>query len=166
MAKKSLTVTQIKMYETMVTSDFMELMSRVRQYRAAIKEQALIEVSKEKGLFDLKMLQKKLELQLSEVKEKITRIAGGRYAQNPDFEEAVKLKANDLLGHIGNGSLADIEATYEHFLRKVRLAGVTDDVREVFEKDLPSRIAELTEAVKALPPIPKSDADATKLLED
>jgi hypothetical protein len=112
------------------------------------------------------MLQKRLELQLSEVKEKIERIAGGRYSKNEAFEEAVDLKANELLGQIGNGSLADIEATYEHFLRKVRLAGVTEEVRDVFEKDLPNKIAELVTAVKALPPIPKNDVESTQLLAD
>lgn len=167
MAKKNLTVTQVKMFETMINADFKELMDRVREYRTALGEQARVDVSKEKGLFELKMAEKKLELQLSEVREKIGRISGkNKWDKNKDFEAAVERRVSELLGSIGDGSLATIEATYEHFLRKVRLAGLTEEVREVFEKELPAKLAEISASVKALPaPATVSDSDRILLEE-
>lgn len=160
MSKKSgLSVTQIKMYENMVHADFEELMGRVQEYRSALQDQARVEVSKEKGLFELKILAKKLELQLDEVKAKIKQIAGSKYSNKPEFEDAIDRRVSVLLGTVADGSLADIEATYNHFVRKVRLAGLTDEVRGVFETELPARLKELTAAVKQLPPPPKVNKD-------
>lgn len=165
MAKRALTVTQIKMYEEMVEADFKELMDQVATYRIALKEKARVTVAQQTGLYELKMLEKKLELQMGEVKQKIESIEGtSKWNKNEDFENAVIREVSKLLGGIGDGALADIEATYEHFLRKVRLAGVTDEVRAVFETDLPAKIKELTAVVKLLPPAPTVDKLDVKLL--
>lgn len=165
MAKKNLTVTQIKMYEAMIQSDFKELMARLKEYRTALKEQARVEVAKETGLYELKKMEKTLELQLEEIRNKIKTIEGtSRWNRNDEFEERVERKINELLGQIGGGSLADIEANYEFFLRKVRLAGVTDDVRDLFETNLPNKIKELTAMIRLLPEPPKANEDEVKLV--
>jgi hypothetical protein len=168
MAKKALTVTQIKMYESMIEADFEEMMDTVNEYRSALNEQARVEVGKETGLFELKMQEKKLELQLSDIRDKITALAGkSKWEKNKGYEAMVERRVSQLLGSVGNGSLAEIQANYEFFLRKVRLAGVTDDVRDLFEKDLPAKIKELSKKIASLP-APKKirSADEKLLLED
>lgn len=166
MAKKNMTATQMKMFEEMVRADFKKLLDQVKEYREALREQANFEVSKRLGLFELKVQEKKLELELEQVRTKIASIFGHTsYSDERErFNEAVERELSALLASVGDGALAEVTAAHEMFIRKIRLTSLTDELKDVFTSEIPKQIEKLSANMTLLPPPPKVGRDAIELL--
>lgn len=148
---KTLGIGMIEMYTKMIKTEFQPLISSLQARRTVEKANTEIEVRKELGIYDLTVKKFKLEAQLDEIKRQLqtyedTNYKRGKYVSKID--EVVNAK----MAERKNGLLAKTEKIRNDLIKRVKLAGVNADVKEIFE-DLPALLEPLQKEIKTLPKV-------------
>ena len=157
MAKKQISMTQLKMYEEMIRTDFAPVLGAIKTHEQVAREIAKFEVQKEHGILDLKMKLKELELARDEVKERIQTFTERKHQGDGKYESDMEQLVDARMAENINGPVGEVRATYDLMIRRIRLAGVTGDVASIFE-GLPETVANLSRQVARLPKPRKSKA--------
>lgn len=155
---KTLGIGMIEMYTKMVKDEFAPIISQLNARREVEKHNTEVEVRKDIGIYDMTVKRFKLKAQLDELERQLKSYEQSQYYGKPSKLDAlVKAKMDERK----NGLLKETETIQNDLIKRIKLAGVAGDIKEVFET-LPELIAPLEKKLKALPPMKKIKRLAAK----
>jgi hypothetical protein len=140
-------IQMIDMYCQLVYQEFRPILDSLRARRQVEEHNCEIDVRKELGIYDLTTKRMKLKAQLDEIERQLRSYEKAEhYGQPSKIEKIVKVK----MAESKNGILKEAEMLQMDLIRRIKLSGVTGDVKEVFD-EIPKLIAPLEKKIKALP---------------
>jgi hypothetical protein len=148
---KTLGIGMIEMYTKMIKTEFEPLISNLEARRTVEKANTEVDVRKELGIYNLTVKKFKLQAELDEIKRQLKTYEDTNYQQGKyvsKIDEVVSAK----MAERKNGLLAKTEKIRNDLIKRVKLAGVNADIKEVFE-DLPALLEPLEKEIKKLPKV-------------
>lgn len=136
----------IEMYVDLITKDFEPILVELAAYESRLKEQVIEEVRRDMGIADLILQRAELRATLEELDTKIARVEGNKYDSNNPLDSEVKSRLSKRL----NGTSKEVHEVINNLIRRVKLAGVSTEMKNVFEQ-IPKVLEELKTKVKSLP---------------
>jgi len=155
MAKKQMTLGLINMFISEVENLFAPLTAQVEARESNLKIEADMTARKELNIFELTMKQAKLELELNETKRQIKVFTEYSYINGHRMDSVYEQKVRQILRELRekNPTLREVEKAKQDVIREVRLAALGDDMKLVLTTVVPRIVADLTEKIRALPPV-------------
>lgn len=142
-------ITMIEMYCGMIKEQFAPIIAELNVRDQELRNQVEVAVKKELGIYQLYEKQASLELQLSEVKRQLAyweEKERGPLGYMTPVQEKVKV----VMDKSRNGISQEVKNTMNDIIYKVKLSGLDDDMKNVFDS-LPGIIDALQKKVSKLP---------------
>jgi len=144
-------IKMIEMYCKMIEDEFGPLEKRVEErVTQAIKDEVEKQVKIDLGIYEMYMQKEALQLQINEIEKKLKKYENREYEggwRSSLIEREVSKRLNKL-----NEPLTKIQEARDSIIKKVKLTGVSTDVKEIFD-GIAAEISNLKQTYGALPPI-------------
>ena len=158
MTAKLLGVQALEMYEKMIRKEFDPIVSTLEARGNSIRADVVRQVKMSFGLYDLEAKIKTVEIELKELEaERDSFITVGHQYRNSetDFtsDSIVGKEVSRMMDQL-NSPLADVKEKRDRTIKQLRLAGLPEEIQNVF-KELENTVLRLADDIKKLPPINK-----------
>jgi len=151
---KLLGVTQLQMYEKMITEEFQPIINALEARGNDIRQDVVQRVKKQFGIYKLEAKISAAKIQLNELEDEKQNLMGHpSYNANVDFHSTsiIGKEITRIMENL-NSPLKETRRIQSNVIKNLRLSGIGEDVQKVFT-DLETTIEDLTYKLKALPPI-------------
>jgi len=153
---KQLGIGMIEMYTEIVREEFAPIMASLNARRSVEIANTEVEARKELGIYNLTVKKLKLKAELDEVTRQLKSYEDSTYTKLPNgtyrTQSRIDLLVNAKMAERKNGLLKEAESVQNELIKRIKLSGVTSDVKLVFE-DLAKQIEPLNKKLKKLPKV-------------
>lgn len=125
---KGLSMGMIQMYIGLIEDEYEPLINMLQAKTEAVKPDIEKQVKVDMGIYDLLMEKTAVETRLSEIKKKLSDLVGSYYDTTSCVQSEINKRLLDM-----NMPLKQAMASKEAALKKIKLMGAGDDVKQIFE---------------------------------
>jgi hypothetical protein len=149
----TLGIGMIEMYTKMIKDDFAPIISQLNARCTVERANMEITVRKELGIYNLTVKKFKLAAELGEVERQLKTYEATEYNPKTGRSHSKIDKVIDAkMAERKNGLFKETETLRNDLVKRVKLAGVHGDIKNVFDK-VPALLASLEASAKKLAPI-------------
>lgn len=152
---KMLGIKSVEMYVGMIKDDFDPLINSLVARGAGIEEEVEKQVKIDFGVYKFYQEKAALELRLREINTKLGEFETKTYSEDKRYESKIDREKRKRVDEL-NGPLLESTKVRDDLIRQVKLSGVGDDLKNVFE-GLSIVVAELNEKFGDLPALTLAD---------
>ena len=160
---KEMGVQKIEMYCKMIEEQFDPIESTLKVHQDRVRKEVEVDALKELGIYELHMRCAQLRLELQEQERQLASwTTTTRDEKTGVYKSAVQRAVDEKMKGRLNGIPQQVHKVKQDLLFRIKLAGVAEDVKNVFE-DLSKAVAGLSDQVTekmAQLPGPRSGVEA------
>jgi hypothetical protein len=143
-------VQKFEKLQGIIRDDYRELYNALDLRENEIREEVMMIVKKELGIYDLYVQKSKLELQSDEIKSRLKEWEKSDYTNNHCSKLDIAIE--EKMKHVTNGERTKIEDAEKHAMRQLTITAVDADIRQVLN-DMYEQVKDLKDHIRCLPPI-------------
>lgn len=150
MAQKQMGINMIEMYVNMVKEEFEPLMAQLNARETVMRSNMEVEVRKELGIYNMTIKKHKLQAELDELNRQLKEFEDKKHYDKYGYSSRISQVVDAKMAERKNGIRVEIESLRDHMIKRIKLAGLTGDIKQAFD-DLPKLIEPLKKKLKELP---------------